>query len=94
MAMDEASSAAGSDMHGDLLVLAFNQACLSGDLALASSLLQRLDAVLLGSAMAWDNRESSLKLLRTMRDRLESLREDARAGRTGEIHEPKQHLVA
>jgi hypothetical protein len=92
--MHETWGAADSDMHGDLLVLAFNQACLSGDLAVASSLLQRLDAVLLGSAMAWETRESSLKLMRRMRDRLDDLREEARAERDTHVSAPHHKLVA
>ena len=93
MAMQEALSSAASDMHGDLLVLAFNRACLGGDLAVASSLLQRLDAVLLGGSMGWEQRETSLKLMRTMRDRLDDLRDDARAELPSGAYEPQQHLA-
>jgi len=82
-------SETGFDMQGDLLALAFNKACLSGDLAVAASLLQRLDNVLLGSAMGWEQREASLKLMRTMRDRLEDLREDARAEQQSTASERK-----
>ncbi len=92
--MQEALSAAGSGMQGDLLVLAFNRACLGGDLAAASSLLQRLDAALLGNAMAWEQRDSSLKLMRRLRDRLEDLREDARAEGADEAGETRHNLVA
>ena len=81
-------------VRGDLLTLAFNQACQQGELDTATQLLKELDIVLLGEAMGWTQREASLKTMRSYRDRLELLRIDASLNKSLEVHLPQHHTVA
>jgi hypothetical protein len=83
-----------SDKQSDLRLLAFNEACQSGDLKLATSLLGELDAILLGSPMAWGQRMSSLRLIRSLHSRLAVLRDDAAAAHPANADQPQHDLVA
>ena len=66
----------------DKIEQAFDQACGHGQLQVAACMLKGLDMALLGREQPWEERQTSLTLIRSLQERLQVLR-DAEAACLG-----------
>jgi hypothetical protein len=75
----------------DKIEEAFDQACTQGQLEVAACMLKGMDMALLGRQQSWDQRQAGLALVRSMQERLQSLRdvEAASLGRSWQQTGPR-----